>query len=357
MTTQALDEKKAEAFAGQMLGILNNGMLAILTSVGHRTGLFDKMATMSPATSEQIAKEAGLNERYVREWLGAMVTGQIVEYDPAGRTYRLPPEHASFVTRAAGPNNMAKMTQFLALCGDVEDEIVESFKHGGGVPYAKFGKFQELMAEESAGIVDASLLDVTLPLISGMVDRLKEGIDVLDIGCGQGHAINTMARAFPKSRFTGYDFSEEGVGAGQKEAKEWGLSNSKFVVKDVSRIDDKVAFDLITAFDAIHDQAHPAAVLGGIAAALRPGGTFLMVDIAASSNLEENLQNPMGPMLYSISTLHCMTVSLALGGDGLGTVWGEQLAKKMLGDAGFKKIDVKSVEADFLNAYYVATKD
>jgi 2-polyprenyl-3-methyl-5-hydroxy-6-metoxy-1,4-benzoquinol methylase len=357
MTTQALDQQKAEAFAGQMLGMLNNGMLAILTSVGHRTGLFDKMATMSPATSEQIAKEAGLNERYVREWLGAMVTGQIVEYDPAGRTYRLPPEHAGFVTRAAGPNNMAKMTQFLALCGDVEDEIVDSFRNGGGVPYSKFEKFQELMAEESAGVVDASLLDVTLPLIPGMVDRLKEGIDVLDIGCGQGHAINTMARAFPLSRFTGYDFSDEGVGAGKKEAKEWGLSNSRFVVKDVATIDDKAAFDLITAFDAIHDQAHPAKVLKGISGALRPGGTFLMVDIAASSNLEENLQNPMGPMLYSVSTLHCMTVSLALGGDGLGTVWGEQLAKKMLGDAGFKKIDVKSVEADFMNAYYLATKD
>jgi 2-polyprenyl-3-methyl-5-hydroxy-6-metoxy-1,4-benzoquinol methylase len=356
MTTQTIDQQKAEAFAGQMLGLLNSGMLAILTSVGHRTGLFDKIATMPPSTSEQIAKAAGLNERYVREWLGAMTTGHVVEYDPASRTYRLPPEHAGFLTRAAGPNNMAKMTQFLALCGDVEDEIVESFKNGGGVPYSKYGKFQELMAEESAGVVDASLLSVTLPLIPGMVHRLTEGIDVLDIGCGQGHAINTMARAFPKSRFIGYDFSDEGVGAGQKEAKEWGLSNSKFVVKDVAKIDDKAAFDLITAFDAIHDQAHPAKVLQGISGALRPGGTFLMVDIAASSNLEDNLQNPMGPMLYSISTLHCMTVSLALGGDGLGTVWGEQLARKMLGEAGFKKIDVKSVEADFLNAYYVATK-
>jgi 2-polyprenyl-3-methyl-5-hydroxy-6-metoxy-1,4-benzoquinol methylase len=356
MTTEALDQEKVEAFAGQMIGMLNGGMLATLTSVGHRTGLFDKLGTMAPSTSEQIAKEAGLNERYVREWLAAMVTGGIIEYDPTGRTYRLPPEHAGFLTRAAGPNNMAKMTQFLALFGTVEDDIVESFRRGGGVPYSKFGKFQELMAEESAGVVDATLLNVTLPLIPGMVERLKEGIDVLDIGCGQGHAINTMARAFPKSRFTGYDFSEEGVRMGKEEAKEWGLSNSKFVVKDVSKVDDKAAFDLITAFDAIHDQAHPATVLKGIAKALRPGGAFLMVDIAASSNLEDNLQHPMGPMLYGISTMHCMTVSLALGGDGLGTVWGEQLARKMLGDAGFKKIDVKSVEGDILNAYYVVTK-
>jgi hypothetical protein len=274
MTTQTLDQQKAEAFAGRMVGMLNSAMLAIMTSVGHRTGLFDKMATMAPATSDQIAKETGLNERYVREWLGAMVTGRIIEYDPAGSTYRQPPEHAGFLTRAAGPNNMATMTQFLALCGSVEDEIVESFRRGGGVPYSKHGKFQELMAEESAGVVDATLLNITLPLIPGMVERLKKGIDVLDIGCGQGHAINTMARAVPKSRFTGYDFSDEGVGAGQKEAKEWGLRNSKFVAKDVAKIDDNAAFDLITAFDAIHDQADPAAVLKGISTALRPGRHF-----------------------------------------------------------------------------------
>lgn len=354
--TQTVDPQKAEAFAGQMVGMLNNAMLALLTSVGHRTELFDKMATMSPSTSDEIAKQTGLNERYVREWLGAMVTGGVIDYDASNGTYRLPPEHAAFLTRAAGPNNLATMTQFVALCGTVEDGIVESFRKGGGVPYSQFGKFQELMAEESAGVVDATLLNSTLPL-TGMVDRLKDGIDVLDLGCGQGHAINTMAREFPNSRFTGYDFSEEGVAAGQKEAKGWGVNNSKFAVQDVAQIKDKAGFDLITAFDAIHDQAHPAQVLKGISDALRPGGVFLMVDIAASSNLEENMEHPLGPMLYSISTLHCMTVSLALGGDGLGTVWGEQLARKMLADAGFTKVDIKSVEGDILNAYYIATKD
>jgi 2-polyprenyl-3-methyl-5-hydroxy-6-metoxy-1,4-benzoquinol methylase len=357
MTTETqIDPQKAEAFAGQMIGLLNNSMLAVLTSVGHRTELFDKMATMAPATSDEIAKQAGLNERYVREWLGAMVTGRMIDYDAANRTYRLPPEHAAFLTRAAGPNNLATMTQFLSLCGSVEDGIVDSFRKGGGVPYSQFGKFQELMAEESAGVVDATLLASTLPL-TGMVDRLKSGIDVLDIGCGQGHAINTMAREFPNSRFTGYDFSEEGVGMGQKEAKSWGLSNAKFAAQDAAKVKDKAAFDLITAFDSIHDQAHPAQVLKGISDALRPGGVFLMVDIAGSSNLEENMEHPMAPMLYSISTLHCMTVSLALNGDGLGTMWGEQLARKMLADAGFRNVDIKRVEGDILNAYYIAKKD
>jgi 2-polyprenyl-3-methyl-5-hydroxy-6-metoxy-1,4-benzoquinol methylase len=357
MTTQQIDQAKAEAFAGQMLGVLNGGMLSLMTSVGHRTGLFDQMAELPPSTSEDIAKAAGLSERYVREWLGSMVTGRIVEYDPANRTYRLPPEHAASLTRAAGPGNMATFTQFVSQFGRVEDKLVESFRNGGGVPYSEFTAFQKTMAEESGQIVDATLIDVTLPLIPRIKERLNEGIDVLDVGCGQGHAINVMARNFPNSRFTGYDFSDEGVAAGQKEAKEWGLNNARFVAKDVATINETASYDLITAFDAIHDQASPTRVLKNIANALRPGGVFLMVDIAASSNLEENMDHPLGPGMYAISTTHCMTVSLALNGEGLGTMWGEQLARQKLAEAGFTNVETKGVEGDIFNAYYVCKKD
>jgi 2-polyprenyl-3-methyl-5-hydroxy-6-metoxy-1,4-benzoquinol methylase len=127
-------------------------------------------------------------------------------------------------------------------------------------------------------------------------------------------------------------------------------------VRDVTALALEERFDLITAFDAIHDQAHPAQVLAGIARALRPGGTFLMVDIRASSNLEDNLEHPLATMLYTTSTMHCMTVSLAQGGAGLGTVWGEQLARQMLAEAGFGSVEVKSVEGDIFNSYFVATK-
>jgi SAM-dependent methyltransferase len=327
-----------------------------MTSVGHRTGLFNKMAALPPSTSEEIAEAASLNERYVREWLSAMAAGGIVEYDALVRTFRLPAEHAASLTEAAGPNNMATMMQFFALFGQTEDDLVESFRNGGGVPYSRFGKFQQLMAEESAQVVDATLIDVTLPLIPGMVSRLESGIDVLDVGCGKGHAINVMANAYPNSRLTGYDFSEEGVAAGKAEAAALGLGNARFVKKDVATIEEKAAYDLITAFDAIHDQAQPRRVLKCISDALRPGGVFLMVDIAASSNLHENLEHPLAPMLYSVSTMHCMTVSLALGGEGLGTVWGEQLARQLLKDAGFTRIDSKRVEGDIMNAYYICTK-
>lgn len=357
MTTQAIDQARAEAFGGQMIGILNGSLLGLMTSIGHRTGLFDRMATLPPSTSEQIAQAAGLNERYVREWLGAMTAGGFVEYDPGAKAYRLPPEHAASLTRAAGPGNLATMTQFLALMGNVEDAVVTAFERGGGVPYSRYDKFQQLMAEMSAQVFDATLINVTLPLIPGMVERLKQGIDVLDVGTGKGHAINVMAQAFPDSRFTGNDFSDEGVAAGTAEAKEMGLANARFVAKDAAKMDETAAYDLITVFDAIHDQAQPAKVLEYISRALRPGGTFLMVDIAASSNLEDNLEHPLAPMLYSISTLHCMTVSLALDGAGLGTVWGDQLARKMLADAGFTTVDMKQVEGDIMNAYYVVTKD
>ena len=356
MTTQEIDTAKAATFAAQMLGSFNGAMLTLMTSIGHQTGLFDTMSGLPPSTSEQIARTAGLNERYVREWLGAMVTGRIIDYSPAEATYHLPPEHAASLTRAAGPDNLANLGQYVPLMGNVEEGIISAFRNGGGVPYSAYPRFQALQAEESAQIHDAVLIDVILPLAPGLVERLESGIDVLDLGCGQGHAVNLMARAFPNSHFRGYDFSEEGVAAGRAEAGSWTLANARFEAKDAATLAEPASYDLITAFDTIHDQAQPTRVLRAIAEALRPGGVFLMVDVAASSNLHENMNHPLGPALYAVSTLHCMTVSLALGGEGLGTMWGEQLARQKLAEAGFTGVDVKRVPGDFLNSYYIATK-
>jgi ubiquinone/menaquinone biosynthesis C-methylase UbiE len=357
MTTQQLDPAKAEAFAGHVLGILNGGMLCLMTGIGHETGLFDTMAEMPPATSDDIARKSGLNERYVREWLAAMVTGRVVEYDPSNGTYHLPPEHAGALTRAAGPNNLATLASFVPEFAGVFKGVADSFRNGGGVPYSEFDDFQKNMAAMSAQIVDATLIDVTLELVPGMKDRMREGIDVADVGCGSGHAINVMAQTFPKSRFTGYDFSNEGVDAGRREARQMGLSNAKFEAQDAATMSGSAQFDLVTVFDAIHDQAKPRQVLKNIYNLLRPGGTFLCVDIAASSNLHENMDHPMAPMLYAVSTMHCMTVSLALDGEGLGTMWGEQKARELMQEAGFKDMDVQQVEGDILNNYYIAKKD
>lgn len=354
--TQQIDTAAAEAFAGKMVGIINGGFLALITSVGHRTGLFDAIAKLPPSTSEEIASAAGLNERYVREWLATMTVGRVIEYDATTKKYRLPPEHAASLTKAAGPGNLASIAQYVSLMGNVEDEIVESFRNGGGVPYSAYSKFHPIMAEESAQVFDATLIDVTLQLVSGLVDRLKSGIDVSDIGCGSGHAINLMAKEFPQSRFTGIDFSEEGVAAGRAEAEEMGLSNTTFEVEDAALMERAASFDFITAFDSIHDQAQPRKVLKNIANALRPDGTYLMVDIRADSELQNNMDHPLAPTLYGISTLHCMTVSLAYDGEGLGTMWGEQKALELLAEAGFGHVEVESVPGDIFNSFYIATK-
>lgn len=356
MATEQIDRARAEAFAARLMGLLNGASLTAMISIGHQTGLFDTMSQLPPSTCAEIARATGLNERYVREWLGAVVTGQIVEYNPTAKTYRLPPEHAAFLTRAAGPNNLAAFTQFFAMIGEVEQDVVASFRNGGGVPYERFRRFQQLMAEESAQFFDAKLISVTVPLVPGLVDRLRKGIDVADIGCGQGHAVNLMAKEFPNSRFVGYDFSADGIAAARREKQELGLTNVTFEVQDVAVLEKPESFDFITAFDAIHDQAHPRKVLRNIAKALRPEGVFLMVDIAADSEVQNNMAHPLAPMLYAISTMHCMTVSLALNGEGLGTMWGEQKARELLIEAGFNQIDVKRVEGDILNGYYVCRK-
>jgi len=356
MSRPELDKGKKEAFAGEMLSVLNKAALALMTSIGHQTGLFDTMAGLSALTSEQIAKAAGLNERYVREWLGAMVTGRIVEYDPITKTYNLPPEHAASLTRAAGPDNLALYMQYIPLLGNVEDGIIQSFQKGGGVPYSAYPRFQKLQSEDSSSIFDATLLQTTLPLVPGLVERLKEGIEVADIGCGSGHAVNLMAKAYPKSRFMGYDFSEEGIAAGKAEAKQMGLSNARFEVKDVVTLNLSNGYDFITTFDAVHDQAQPRTVLKAIARVLRPNGIYLMVDIAASSQVHENVDHPLGPMLYTVSCMHCMTVSLALNGEGLGAMWGQQKSLEFLAEAGFTQVEVKQVPGDIFNSYYIARK-
>jgi SAM-dependent methyltransferase len=353
----ALDEAAVEAFGDRIIGVLNDGCTALLTSIGHQTGLFRTLAATGPATSAQVATAGTLNERYVREWLNAMTTARFVLYDPKSGTYHLPREHAAWLVDNAGPDNLARTMMFLPMMAEVEQGIVRCFREGGGLSYADYSRFHSVMAEESAAVADTTLLQRTVPLVQGLDARLRAGVDVADIGCGSGHAINVLARAYPASRFTGFDFAEDAVAAGRAEAEAWGLSNATFELCDVATLDRPDAFDVITAFDAIHDQAHPARVLAAIARALRSGGRFLMVDIRAASAVEDNLDLPWATFLYTVSTMHCMTVSLGLDGDGLGTMWGEQVATRMLAAAGFTEVVIHTVEGDPFNSFYVAHAD
>lgn len=256
-----------EKASERLVSILNDGSIALLASVGHQTGLFDAMAALPAAGSGHIADAAGLSERYVREWLGGMVTAGFVDYDAANSTYLLRPEYLPLLS-GPGTDNIARTLQYIPLMGEVAHKVVGAFKDGGGLSYDDYPRFHHIMAADSAAVNDASLLDTIVPL-SDCDDALRAGIAVADIGCGEGHALNLMAGAFPASQFTGYDFSADALDVAIAEAAELGLSN----------------------------------------------------------------------------------------GDGLGTVWGRQLAERMLRDAGFSRIEVKDLEDDPFNAYYVARRE
>ena len=343
-------------FQDYLTDTLNKGTLAIMLSIGHRTKLFDIISSLGPSTSEEIALQAMLNERYVREWLGAMVVSRVIEYDPAHKTYWLDKEKMNSLTRASDSYNFAASMQWIPILAQVEDDIVNCFEKGGGVQYGSFKRFHEVMAEESAQTVVAGLFDFIIPLVPGLEENLIRGISVLDIGCGSGHAINTMAARFPNSKFVGHDISEEAINKARSDGRQLGNKNVSFEVNDVSNPQAmKTNFDLVVAFDAIHDQRDPASVLKNIAKVINPnGGIFLMQDILGSSFLEKNINHPLGPFLYTFSCMHCMTVSLAQNGAGLGAMWGKEKAAEMLKDAGFANVEVKTLAHDFQNYYYIA---
>jgi ubiquinone/menaquinone biosynthesis C-methylase UbiE len=353
------DDAKANGFAERLLGTLNAGALCLMISIGHRTGLFDAMRGLPPSSSAEIARTAGLQERYVREWLGAMVTAGVIVVDPTSASYQLPAEHAAFLTRIAGADNMAVFAQYIAVLGDVEDDIVACFHTGGGVPYERFPRFQAVMAEDSGQSVLSSLDTHILPLVPGLTERLAHGIHALDAGCGSGRILNHLAKHYPNSRFTGIDLSPQAIAVARQEAADQGLYNVTFLVGDLSSFNVTAipeTYDLITTFDAIHDQAQPLKVLQGIQRALKADGVYLMQDIRGSSHVYADIGLPLGTFLYTISTMHCMMVSLAQGGEGLGAMWGEERTREYLQQAGFGAIETHQLAHDLQNNWYVVRK-
>ena len=352
---QDLDRGRIEAFEERLCGALNEAGMLLMMSLGHRSGLFEALAGAVPMTSEQLAERCNLNERYVREWLGAMTASGIVDMDPENGTYALPDEHAALITEA-GEANLAVYAQFVPLLGSVEDDVLDCFRNGGGVPYERYTRFHEVMAEDSGQTVLPALFDHILPLVPGLTERLEKGIEVLDVGCGRGRALMRMAGRFPNSRFTGYDLSDEAIEWARQQAAEQGLDNVRFEVRDVSDLDstaEQGAFDFITTFDAVHDQAKPLNVLTGIRRSLADDGVYLAQDIRGTSHHHSDADLPLGPFLYAVSTMHCMTVSLAQGGEGLGTMWGAERVRDYMRRAGFSSVEQHQLDHDEQNDYFV----
>jgi SAM-dependent methyltransferase len=344
----------ADAFAQRVVEIINDGALALLMSIGHRTGLFDAMAEQPPSTVEQISEAAGISEPCLREWLKAMAKAGIVSHDPERSTYELPPEHAASLSRAASPN-LAALAEYVPLLGAMEDRIVRSFEKGGRIPYDARASFRELIskaAKESDRAVVATLVDSIFPLAPGLVESLNRGIDVLDVGCGSGRGVNLMAWAFPRSRFWGYDPVERHVDRAMWRAFELGLTNARFEVKDVADLKDADRFDVITDFDTVRGQPHPKEILQNIARALRPGGIFLMQEVAVSKEIDESFGLPADAPLYSITSMQRM----AEGNERSDALGSEQGLRSLLLEAGFDTATTRRLPHHVYNCYFIATK-
>ena len=360
-------ETKRDLFSRRVVEILNHGALNLALGLGYRLGLFEAMAGFDePQTCELIANRARLDERYVREWLGVMTSGRIVEVtaEPGGPSlYFLPREHAGVLTREAGSDNLGVYTQEIPLLTTLALEpVVEGFKTGLGVDYSNYPTFQAFMTELSNAKHRQVLVDRFLPTVENgaLVERLKQGLRVCDLGCGEGGAVLLMAQAFPQSTFVGLDVSCEAINTASRAAQRLGLPNVDFVNMDAARLAANGtlvgSFDYITAFDAIHDQTRPQAALSGVYNMLNPGGLFSMVDIAAYSEHIDNQDHPMGPFLYTVSLMHCLPVGLVDSGAGLGMMWGREKAVKMLEEAGFYRVEVLEMENDPFNYHYLCQK-
>lgn len=357
--------EKKKQFEQRMIEILNAGALNLALGVGYRLSLFDAMAEFEhPVTAEVIADKAGAALRYVTEWLAVMATGRIVEISKAPRgeaLYLLPPEHGAFLTRSAGNANLGVYAQEIPLLTSCAMEAVaQGFTTGKGVPFSRYPDFQAFMAELSNAKHQQVLISQFLPTVDNglLIPRLERGIEVLDLGCGEGVALNLMASAFPNSRFTGLDNFGPALEKARADAADLGLGNVDYVAEDAA---DPVVgerfrgqFDYVTAFDAIHDQTRPLEALQNVCAMLAPEGIFSMVDIDAATDPVENMDHPMAPFLYTVSLMHCMPVGLNQNGAGLGMMWGREKAVAMLREAGFDRIEVFSMDHDGFNLHFLA---
>jgi 2-polyprenyl-3-methyl-5-hydroxy-6-metoxy-1,4-benzoquinol methylase len=345
-----VDTAAIEEFAFRLVETITGGLLTSLIEIGRRTGLFE-LAAAGPATSAELAERGGLQERYVREWLAAMATAGIFEYDAENGRFWLPIEHAAVLTGDTY-DNLGPLAYLVSVITRQSTAVATCFLDGGGVPWdAYLPEIHDVMDVLWQPMYRDILVQQILPLAPGLVEKLNAGTRVADVACGAGNGAFVMARRFPNSTFVGYDQDAAAIAVARSRAA--GLTNVSFEVADAATLTADQPFGVAFVFNAVHDQARPLEMLTSIRSILEPGGTLLMNEPCISSNLEDNIGNLIAAMTYSISLLHCMTVSLAEGGAGLGTGWGEQVALALLSDAGFGPVEVHDAPGDPNNAIFV----
>lgn len=338
-STPAPAPSEVEAFIGQVVTDLSAAFSGVLVNVGRKLGLYRAMADLGACTSGALAEATGIRERYVREWLANQTAGGYVAYDPEKRTYALPPAQAMVLALDQSPVFMASAFEVAASFWADEDQIIEAFRSGQGLGWHAHNH-RLFCGTESFFRTGyrAYLVSQWLPALDGVVERLKRGARVADIGCGHGASTILMAQAFPKSNFVGLDYHDASIAIARKRAAEEGVtSNIAFEVKAATELDGG-DFDLICFMDCLHDLGDPVGALARCRRALKPDGKVLLVEPYAGDRLEENL-NPIGRMFYAASAMACTPNSLSQEvGLGLGAQAGEERLRKVAREAGFSNL-------------------
>ncbi|PZS27139.1 MAG: SAM-dependent methyltransferase [Pseudonocardiales bacterium] len=334
-----LDEAKLEAFVGQAVTDMGAAISGLLLHIGDRLGLYKAMAGAGPMTSSDLAQRTGTAERYVREWLGNQAAGGYVSYDPAERTYELPAEQAMVVANEDSPVFLGGAFETIASCYADHDVFVDAFRTGAGVGWDQHDErlFSGVLRFFRPGYA-AHLVAEWLPALDGVVEKLRAGASVADVGCGRGASTIIMAQAFEHSTFAGFDIHEQSVEAARKAAAQAGVDQrARFDIAPAKELPGE-GYDLVCLFDALHDMGDPVGAARRIRQALAADGTLLLVEPIAGDALEENL-NPVGRAYYGLSTVICTPGSLAQEvGLGLGAQAGERELAAVLHEAGFTHV-------------------
>jgi 2-polyprenyl-3-methyl-5-hydroxy-6-metoxy-1,4-benzoquinol methylase len=339
--------KKVEELAFRVVGDMGGAFIMALGYIGDRLGLYKAMDGAGPLSSEALASKTGLNERYVREWLRAMVAAEYIDYDPSSGEYSMSAEQAFVLSNEDSPLFVGGGFQFTLPSLLNVPRIVEAFKNGGGIPYSEIGEEIPPAIERffRPGYVN-SLSREWLGAAPGLVARLEAGMRVSDVGCGRGQSTVAMAKAYPASQFLGIDYDATSIAAARKLAAGSDINNVEFLQAAADQIPRDRKYGLICSFDCIHDMVDPLGTLRAIREALATDGVYLWSEPNCSHEASEN-RNPVGRAFHAISPLHCMTVSLAYDGAGLGTVIGEKGARELAAQAGFSEFEKLPIQNPF----------
>jgi SAM-dependent methyltransferase len=346
-----LDLEKAKQVAQTVVGDVATVVHGALCYIGDRMGLFKAMMNAGPLTYDALAAKAGLSPRYVKEWLGAMAAAHYVEYDAAGDAYLLTPEYAAALADEDSPFFIGSYFQMAQAAVTVAPKVADAFKTGKGVTQAEYPvSFFEAAERNSRTRYLHKLLRKWIPAMPQVVEQLQTGGLGADVGCGGGRAAIMIAQAFPKARLIGYDIHAESIERARRNAQAAGVSDRvSFEVSDGSRLPER-KFDFVSTFDVVHDAVDPAGLMSAIRRALKDNGTYLVQEVNVSHEVKDNIR-PMGKMVYSVSTLYCMTTSLANGGAGIGVAMGEPKARELATQAGFSRFTRLPIKDDFAVLY------